>query len=357
MTLFDRYILRQFLISFLFILGLILAICVMVDVVEKIDAFIERKPTFEELVFQYYLNFLAYFGVLLTPICVFLAVIYFTSRMAARIEIIPILTTGTSYYRFLRPYILAALLITASIFVFKSYLLPKSTVTRLEFEYKYRFRRTRSGNSKIHKKIARDTYIYIGYYQNRKNEGSPFALERIEDGQVITKMRAKRISWVDSTETWTLHDVFIREIDSVQERIYQVPKIDTAFLLTPENIFVKEQYAETMTLPELLDNIELEEMRMSDYLYDLYIERHRRFSDPIATIILTLIGVAMSSRKARGGVAVRLVVGLLLCFAYISLLFGGQIIVGDGFPAWLAVWMPSIVFFPFALLLVWRAPK
>lgn len=329
----------------------------MVDVVEKIDAFMEKKPPLEEIVFDYYINFMAYFGNLLAPVCVFLAVIYFTSRMAARTEIIPILATGTSYFRFLRPYIFTAVLLTIGLFALRSFYLPHSTDTRLEFEYKYRFKRARSGNSKVHKKVAQDTYIYIGYYQNRRNEGSPFALERIVDDQIKTKIRARRIRWIDSTEHWLLEDVFIREIDSLNETIRKLKELDTTFLLSPDNINIKEQYAETMTLPVLMDNIKLEEMRMSDFIYDLYIEQHRRFSDPIAVLVLTLIGVAMSSRKSRGGIALRLVIGLLLCFLYVTLLVGGQIIVGDGVPAWFATWFPNMIFFPIAVILIWRAPK
>ncbi|MEM7655671.1 MAG: LptF/LptG family permease [Bacteroidota bacterium] len=358
MKILDRYILRQFLTTFAFILGMFVVICLLVDLVEKIDDFIDKDPPIGEIIFDYYLNFIPYYGLLLMPVCVFLAVIFFTSRMAGRTELIPLLSVGVSFYRLLAPYILTAILLAGVSFYFKAYQLPSATNTRIEFEYKYFKKRRISSTKHIHKKVAPDTYVYISYYNERRKEGHTFALERFDEKEVITKIAARKIIWVDSTEKWRLENVDIRHLpDKINETIEKHKFVDTTFLLTPDDIFIKEQWAETMSLPALADYITLEEMRGSDILKELYVERHRRYSDPVALIILTLIGYAMSSRKSRGGVALRIGLGLITAFSYIAVLFIGTAIAGDRLEPWIAVWAPNAIYLGIAMLLLWRAPK
>lgn len=357
MRLIDRYLVRQYLGTFLFILGIVLVICLVVDVVEKIDDFLDKKPALTEIFFDYYPNFLYYWGSLLAPVCVFLGVIFFTSRMASRTELIPLLAGGVSFYRILAPYLLTSILLAGMSFYLKSFLVPESTATRLEFEYKYLRKRRISSTKDIHKKVALDTYLYISYYNEKRQEGHTVGLERFRNDSIITKIRARKMSWIDSTESWRLEKVERRETRGLTERVYQQDDLDTTFLLTPDDIYIKEQWAETMTLPSLLRYIKLEEMRGSDILEELYIERHRRFSDPMAMVILTLIGFAMSSRKRRGGIALQIGLGILICFIYVALIFAGQAVVGESVEPWIAVWFPNMLFFPLALLLLWRAPK
>ncbi|MDX2249796.1 MAG: LptF/LptG family permease [Bacteroidia bacterium] len=357
MTKIDKYIVRQYITTFSFILGMVLAICLLVDFVEKLDEFIEKKPPMKEVIFEYYLNFLPFWGNLLTPICIFLAVIFFTSRMAGRTELIPMLSAGISFYRIMAPYLITSFLLAGVSFYLKAYLVPRSTATRIEFEYKYLKKRKISSNKNIHKKVAQDTFIYISYYNERKMEGLTFALERFKDGDITTKIQARRIYWVDSTQSWILREARVRDIDGGKESLRFYSEIDTTFLLTPDDIFIKEQKAESMPLGDLSHYIQLEEMRGSDILEELYIEKNRRFSDPIAVIILTLIGFAMSSRKSRGGIALQIGLGLLICFVYVALLFAGQAFVGNDFPPWLAVWMPNFVFLPVSVFLLRIAPK
>ncbi|MDX2284441.1 MAG: LptF/LptG family permease [Bacteroidia bacterium] len=357
MPILDRYIIRQFLATFFFILGIVLAIAVLVDFVEKVDEFIDKKPPLREILFDYYVNFVPYYGNLLAPVCIFLAVILFTSRMAGRTELVPLLAAGVNFYRILRPYLVTALLLGGMIFVLKSYVIPRSTAARLEFEYKYLKKRRISSTYNIHKKVASDTFVYIQNYSEKNRDGQNFTMTRIVDGDIVFKLDARRMVWKDSTQSWELVKVIIRDIQGGRERLRMRGNLDTTFLLTPDDIFIKEQKAETMTLPELREYIRLEEMRGSDILEDLYIERIRRYSDPTAVIVLTLIGFAMSSRKNRGGVALQIGIGLLLCFLYIVLLFAGQAVISDEFPPWLAVWMPNFIFLPVAGLLLRLAPK
>ncbi len=356
----DSYLVKQFLLTFIFIQGGVMMLCLLVDVAEKFDLFIESKAPIDAIVFEYYPSFLLFWGNLLSPISVFLSVVFFTSRLAGRSELVPMLSAGVSFYRLLAPYVLIALLMSGVSFYLKSFLVPDFTAIRLDFEYEYMPKRRISSNRHVHKKVAPDTYVYISYYNENKKEGSNFALEKFEGDRIETKMRAKRIVWIDSTESWLLQDqVEVRhfDVDGLEERLDFRENIDTTFVLTPDDIYIKEQWAESMTLPDLLEYIDLEEMRGSDILRELYIERHRRFSDPVAILILTLIGFAMSSRKRRGGIAIQIGLGLLICFFYVALLIIGQSLVGDDVPTWAGVWLANLVFFPFSLWLLRQAPK
>ncbi|RMG21979.1 MAG: YjgP/YjgQ family permease [Bacteroidetes bacterium] len=357
MKLIDKYIIRRYLTTFFFILGIVLVICILVDVVEKMDDFLEKKPPLYDILFVYYANFIPYYGNLLAPICLFLAVIFFTSQMAQRSELIPLLSSGVSFYRILMPYIATSLLLGGIAFYLRAYRVPDATVKRLDFEYQYFYKRRVSSNKDVHKKVAPDTFVYVSYYNEKQKEGHNFSLERIKDGDIITKIHADRMVWIDSTQKWQLRRVRIRNIEGMKEELKYLPKLDTTFLLKPDDIFIVEQKAETMILPDLIEYIKLEEMRGSDILEQLYIERHLRFADPIAVIILTLIGYAMASRKRRGGIALQIGLGILICFIYIAMRFVGYAIAGEAVPPWLAAWMPNMIFFPVSIMLLRIVPK
>ncbi len=358
MKLLDKYILGQYFKTFLFMLGLVIVLCVVIDVVEKLDEFIDKNPTLYETVFVYYLNFIPFWGSTLSPICIFLSVIFFTSRMAQRSEIIPMLGSGISFYRVFMPYLFASIFLAAVSFYLKASLVPRSTAKSVAFEYKYEMRRNKfKKNQHIHKKVAEDTFVYISYYNENKQEGHNFALERIADGNIVTKIQAKKIIWVDSTDQWRMEKIRTRHFRRDKEFIGFEDNKDTTFLLTPDDIFIREQKAQSMTLPELDEYIRLEEMRGSDILVELYTEKHRRYADPIAMIILTIIGFAMSSQKSRGGVALKIGLGLLLCFLYVGLLFAGQAIIGEQYSPAVAVWFPNVIFSVVSIVLLWTAPK
>ncbi len=356
MTIIDRYIIRQFLSTFFFILGMVVIIAVMVDLVERIDNFVEKKPPFMAVVTDYYLNFIPYWGNLLSPIVVFLAVIFFTSRLAGRSEIIAMLAGGTHFYRLMMPYLGTGLFLALLAFILRAFIIPLSTEERIEFEYQYLKKRPFINNRHVHKKVAQDTYLYIGYYNSARKEATSVGLEQVVDEDIAVKLDARKMTWIDSLELWQLKDVRIRTIDGSQEKLVYRDQIDTTFLLHPDDLYVKDQKAETMTLPQLVEYIDLEQMRGSDILRELYIERHRRFSDPVALVILTLIGYAMATRKTRGGVALQIGIGLGICFLYVALLVTGQAFVDEDFPA-LGVWLANLIFMPVAAILLWVVPK
>lgn len=358
MKILDKYIVRQYLSAFLFILGMVIVICLLVDLVEKIDEFIDKDPPLKEIIFEYYLNFIPYYGNLLTPICIYLGVIFFTSRMAQRTELIPMLSSGMGFYRLLAPYLFCSLLLAGVSFFLKGYIIPNTTEIRIEFEYKYFKKRRVVSNKNIHKKIADDTFFYISYYNEKRKEGHTISLEKWDGGDILSRLYARKMTWVDSTETWRMEKVRIRTFHHRnKEELEYHTKLDTTLLISPNDIYVREQEAETRTNPELAEFIQLEEMRGSDILDDLYSEKYRRYSDPFAIIVLTLIGFAMASRKSRGGIAFQIGMGLLVSFVFIAMLFAGKAIVGDSLPIWLGVWLPNFIFFPISVFLLWIAPK
>ena len=357
MKLIDRYIITRFLSTFLFILGIIITISILIDLVEKMDDFIDKKPPLREIVFVYYLNFIPYWANLLAPVCVCLAVIFFTSRMAQQSELIPLFSSGVSFYRILVPYLLTSIVIAGVAFYLNGYVVPTSSKKRIEFEYKIVPKKKISRDRNIHKKVAPDTYVYINYYNSKKKEGHNFRLKRVKDGDIVTDIKASRMIWVDSTELWQLRRVQRRDIHQDEETLQSYSRLDTTFLLNPDDIFIIENKQETLPLPQLVKYIKLEEMRGSDFLKQLYVERHRRFADPVASIILALIGFAMASRKSRGGTALRIGLGLLICFIFIALRQVGPYTVGEDVPKWIAVWFPNIIFFIISLFLLRIAPK
>jgi lipopolysaccharide export system permease protein len=357
---FDLYIIKRFAGAFVFLLLAVIAIVLVVDFNEKSDTFLsDEGPPLADILQNYGYNVIPYFTNLLTPICVFLGVIFFTSRMAQRTEFIPLLSGGVSFYRILAPYIFLAVLIGLASFYLKSYVVPESVDRQLDFDYTWKFRHDNKSQTRyVHKKVSADgTFVSFDYYQPVRAQGTGFMMERKKGNDFTMRLKADRIKYIDSLGVWRLNRVEKRIFDGIDEKLVFVAEMDTTILLTPADLQVREMMGEAMTLPQLKEYIKMEEMRGSEILFDLYSEQHRRFADPIAVLILTLIGFAMSSRKTRGGIAVQIGIGLVLCFTYIALLYIGKAAVGDDFSPFWAVWTPNFIFFPLAIYLLRKAPK
>ncbi|MCB9230231.1 MAG: LptF/LptG family permease [Bacteroidia bacterium] len=362
MTKIDRYIIKKFLGTFLFIVMIFLVVSVVIDVAEKIDDFIEKKPPLNELIFEYYVDFMLFYGNLLSPICVFLAVIFFTSRLTQNTEIVAILSGGVSFWRLLAPYIGTGLFLAAVSFYMNAYLVPIATEERINFEYEYLKTKRVMDDINIHRKVGRDaegaeTYVYIYSFNQLINEGYIFSMERVKDGDILTKINCDRINWVHDGSRWLMHDCHTRYLTPTSEAIVFNKEIDTTFLLTPDDIYVKEMRAESLPLDKLYEYISLETDRGSDIVDELILEKYERWAYPFAAVVLTMIGFSVSTKKRRGGTALQLGIGLVLSFLYVTLVVAGQAMVGDEFPAWLAVWYPNILFFGLGVFLLRIAPK
>ncbi|MEM7038241.1 MAG: LptF/LptG family permease [Bacteroidota bacterium] len=359
----DWYIIRKFLGTFVFMVAIILAVSIVIDVAEKIDDFIERKPPIDELIFSYYLNFCLFYGNLLSPICIFLAVIYFTSRMTNNTEIVALLSGGVSFWRVLAPYFFTAVALAAGSFYLNAFLVPVATAERINFEYDHLKKKTVMRDVNIHKKIAYDqasgqeTFVYLYNFDQYKKEGYMFSMEVIRDKDIVKKLDANKIKWNDSLQGWHLEGVKVHTFNGTKERLIDIPSMDTTLLLTPDDIFIKEMRAESLPLDKLYSSIDQETMRGSGLAEELIMEKYERYAYPFSAIILTLIGFSVSTRKRRGGTPLQIGIGLVIAFAYVLLVVTGQAISGEKMPPWLTVWLPNIIFFGIAALMLRLAPK
>lgn len=359
----DRYIIFKFLGTFFFMVLIILAVSIVIDVAEKIDDFIEYQPPIDLLIFSYYKNFALFYGNLLSPICVFLAVIYFTSRMTNNTEIVALLAGGVSFWRVMAPYMVTAGLLTGVSFYLNAYVVPIANQERVDFEYTYLKQRTASTDIHIHKKIGYDaatgneTFIYLYSFNQIVNQGYLFSMEVVNEQQLLKKLDASIIKWNDSLQNWHLEHIRVHTFDGTNEHMYSLRAMDTTFLLTPDDIYIKEMRAESMPLNELYSSIELEEIRGSGLADEMILEKYRRYAYPFAAVILTIIGFAVSTRKRRGGTPLQIGIGLIFAFSYVLMVVTGQAILGDAFPAFVTVWIPNLVFGIVGVILLKVAPK
>jgi lipopolysaccharide export system permease protein len=359
----DRYIILKFLGTFIFMVLIILAVSIVIDVAEKIDDFIEREPPLDLLIFSYYRNFCLFYGNLLAPICIFLAVIFFTSKMTNNTEIVALLAGGVSFWRVLAPYLATAVFLAGISFYLNAYLVPIANRERVEFEYQYLKRKTVMTDTNIHKKIGYDektgleTFVYLYSFNQWSNEGYLFSMEVVSEQELLKKLDATKIKWNKANENWELENVSVHTFYNGKEELYKLPKMDTTLLLTPDDIYIKDMHAESMTLSELSEKIDLEKMRGSGLDEEMIVEKYRRYAYPFAAIILTLIGFAVSTKKVRGGTPLQIGIGLVINFIYILLIVTGQALIGDKFPVWVAVWLPNMVFFAVAVFMLRIAPK
>lgn len=355
----DVYIIRKFVGTFFLSISLILAIAVVFDISEKIDDFIENGATLKEIIFEYYLNFIPYFAVLFSSLFTFIAVIYFTSRMAINTEIIAILSSGMSFRRLLRPYIISAIIIATFSFFLNDQVIPKTNTIRLEFEENFVFRNPRRfKTSNFHRQIEPGVYIYMERYSNRTKVGYKFSLEKFEDNKLVSKLIADQIRWDTATHIWKLRNYYQRDIDGLRETITSGRKKDTSITMTPSDFSRRLSIVETMNLKELNNFIRQQQMQGETNVKSFQIEKHKRLSFPFSTFILTLIGVAVSSRKVRGGIGLQIAIGVIISFAYILFMqFSSQFAIGGLLSVELAVWLPNIIFVIVAFLLFRMAPK
>ena len=354
----DWYIVKKFLGTFFFSISLILLVVVVFDISEKIDDFIEKDAPLRGIIFDYYLNFIPYFGNLFSPLFTFIAVIFFTSKMANNTEVISILSSGISFNRFLKPFMLSAGLLAILSFTLSNFIIPASNSERLEFENTYIKNPYKNRDKDIHMQIKPGQFIYMQSYNTKRNIGYKFSMEQFENNELHEKLFCNYIKWNESTENWTVHNYFIRKIDHLNEEIIEGDTLVLSINLRPNDFNVRRSMVETMNMFQLNDYIMEERMKGSKNLVFHIIEQQKRFAYPFATLILTIVAVAMASRKVRGGIGLHLGLGLLISFAYIlfmqvSTTFATN---GDLSPI-IAVWIPNLLFASLGLYLLKKAPK
>jgi len=354
----DRYILRKFLGTFFFSILLIICIVIVFDISEKIEDFISHDVPIHEIIFDYYLNFIPYFVNLFAYLFTFIAVIFFTSRLAARTEIVAMLSSGISFRRLLRPYMIGATIIAVLSLYLSNYLIPEANKTRLDFESKYVGSRYINQDHNIHRQVAPGTFIYMERYDSDENTGSRFTLEKFDGLKMTLKITANEIKWDSLTSRWSILNYTGRYIKGDKERLFKGDRIDTVINLSPKDFSRAQNVMESMNSVELAQYITNEKTKGSSNVHLYEIEQHRRLAFPFATFIMTLIGVAVSSRKVRGGIGMQLAIGISIGFIFIIFMQLFTSYASSGvLPAYIAVWIPNAIFAVIAALMIKKAQK
>ncbi len=353
----DSYIIGKFLGTFFFSMGLIMAIVVVFDFNEKLDKFMSHDATMHEILVDYYLNFIPYFGVRFSPLFIFISVIYFTSKLASDTEIIAILASGVSFRRLMRPYMMAAGFLALMTFGLNSFWIPIANKTRLAFEDKYVKKISSDYTRHIQMEVEPGVIMYIDRYEKSSNTGYDFFLEKYEGKMLVSRLTANRIH-EDSTYHWSLSEYMIRNFSGLKETITKGTTLDTSIQVKPEEFFIVKGWSEQLTTPELQRYLDRQAQRGVANIKEYSVEYNRRFSFPFSAFILTLIGVSLASRKVRGGMGLHLGLGIAISFAYIMFdTVSGSFAEGGDLSPTLAVWLPNILFFFVGIYLYRRAPK
>lgn len=343
----DRYILKKFMATYFYAIGLIVILVVVFDLSEKLDDFIENKAPLNAIIFDYYVNFIPYFVNLFSGLFTFIAVIFFTSKMATHSEIIAILSGGVSYRRFLRPYFVGGIILTLLSFTLINWVIPHANIKRMDFDEKYcRSTPYQNRDNDIHRQISPGIFIYMQSYNTTMDIGYRFSLERFEGRKLKEKINSDYIKWDSTKNKWAIHNYNIRVIDSTSEYVEWGDYLDTTFVNFDKSDFSsRDEIVETMNYRELNEFIEKQKLSGTANVAVYEIEKHKRFALPFSTIILAIMGVCISSEKKRGGIGINIGLGLALAFSYIlmqeiTMVFA----VNAGFNPFLSLWIPNIVY-------------
>ncbi|MBO4362207.1 MAG: LptF/LptG family permease [Paludibacteraceae bacterium] len=353
----DWYIIKKFLGTFLLSIVLIMSIAVVFDLTEKLDNFYENQVPVREIIFDYYLNFLPYFTDMFSQLFIFISVIFFTSKMAGNSEIIAILASGVSYERFLRPYLLTALLLTLITYGMGGWVIPQSTKKMLAFTDKYVQKFTRENARNVQMVVSEGTVLYIESFQMRTHVGYRASLEHFEGKTLVERVSADRIRHV-SGYTWKLENYTKRNFDGMRESLVQGQAMDTTIQILPEELFITAEQAQQMTNAELYNYIQKQRERGAGNVKAFETEWYTRFAGPLGVFIMTLLGVTLSSKKVRGGMGKNLGIGVTLTAAYILFsTVSTTFSVSGVMSPFMSVWLPNIIFAIIALVLYLRVRR
>lgn len=355
----DRYIIVKFLGTYFFAIALIISISVVFDINENIDRFINNKAPLKAIIFDYYLNFIPYYTNLFSPLFVFIAVIFFTSKLAENSEIIAMFSTGMSFKRLMVPYMISAAIISAVTFMLGTEVIPKGSVTRLKFEEKYKKKKSADYASNIQLEVDTGVVAYMERYENYNKTGYRFSLDKFEDHKLVSHLTARRITYdTTSYHKWIIRDYMIREMRGMKEVITRGDRIDSIIKMEPQDFLITRGQQETMTSPQLREYIQKQKQRGFANIKEFEVEYHRRIAMSFAAFILTAIGLSLSSRKVKGGMGLHLGIGLALSFSYILFqTISATFAINGNMPPALAIWIPNILYLFIAIYLYHKAPK
>lgn len=339
--------------TYIFAIILILAITVMFDVNEKLDAFL--KAPLDATIFDYFLNFLPYFANQFSPLFTFIAVIFFTSKLADNSEIIAMLSSGVSFKRLMRPYMISASVIAVATYILSAYIIPPANVERIEYTNTYVKNKRVDYGSNIQLQVSPGQIAYISRYDNTTKTGYRFSLESFEDKKLVSRLTAQTIKW-DTLYRWTVRDYMIRDLRGERELITKGSTLDTIITFEPRDFLISKNDHEKLTTPQLSEYISRQKQRGVANIKDFEIEYHRRFAMCAASFILTIIGMSLSSRKVKGGMGINIGIGLVLSFSYILFMTVTSTFAVSGLTSpMVAMWIPNILYSIIAVILYRRA--
>lgn len=355
----DRYIIVKFLGTYFFAIALIISIAVVFDVNENIDRFINNRAPLKAIIFDYYLNFIPYYTNLFSPLFVFIAVIFFTSKLAENSEIIAMFSTGMSFKRLMYPYMISAACIALVTYVLSTEVIPTGSVTRLRFESIYKKKKSDTYARNIQLEVDSGVIAYMERYEDYNKTGYRFSLDKFESHQLISHMTARRITYdTTAVHKWTVRDYMIREMKGMKETITRGDRLDTIINMEPQDFLITRGQQETMTSPQLHSYIQKQKQRGFANIKIFEVEYHRRIATSFAAFILTVIGVSLSSQKRKGGMGLHLGIGIALSFSYILFqTISSTFAINGNVPASIAVWIPNVLYLFIAIYLYRKAPK
>lgn len=357
----DRYIIVKFIGTYVFAIMLIISLAIVFDVNENLNKFAEYHAPLRAIVFDYYANFVPYFSNLFSPLFVFIAVIFFTSKLAGNSEIVAMLAAGVSFKRLLRPYMFSCVLIAMLSYYLSAYVIPHGTVIRQNFEVKYKNKTNITSAENVQLQVGKGIIAYIQHYDNNMKKGYGFSLDKFENKKLVSHMTAMEIQYDTISDTkyhWTVRNWKIRRLKGLREHIESGVKCDTIIQMEPTDLVYSRGQQETFTSPELKDYISKQINRGSSNVVQYQVEYHKRIASSFASFILTIIGFSLSSRKRKGGMGLYLGIGLALSFTYIMLqTVSSTFAINAGFPPMLAAWVPNILFALVAYFCYRQAPN
>jgi len=357
----DRYIIAKFIGTYIYSIILIISISIVFDINENLAKFTTNHAPLKAIVMDYYVNFVPYFSNLFSPLFVFIAVIFFTSKLAGNSEVIAMLASGTSFKRLMRPYMISAAIIALLNLYLGAMVIPKGTVIRQNFESLYKNNKKVTSASNVQLQVGKGIIAYIQQYDDVSRTGYGFSLDKFENKKLVSHMTATVIRYdtiSDSRFHWTATNYKIRTLKGLREEITSGTSIDTLIMMEPMDLVFSKGQQETFTSPELLQYISKQQERGSQNVVQYEVEFHKRIAMSFASFILTIIGASLSSRKRKGGMGLYLGIGLALSFAYILLqTISSTFAINAGLPAMLAAWIPNILYIIIAYFCYKQAPN
>ena len=357
----DWYIIRKFIGTYFYSIALIISISIVFDINENLAKFTQYHAPLKAIVMDYYMNFVPYFANLFSPLFVFIAIIFFTSKLAGNSEVISMLAAGVSFKRLMRPYMISAALISVMTFFLGAYVIPKGTVVRQNFEILYKNRKKNTAAENVQLQVGKGVIAYIQHYDNNRKKGYGFCLDKFEDKKLVSHMTASEIQYdtiSDSKYHWKARNWRIRQLKGMRETITSGSVKDTTIMMEPADLVYSKGQQETFTSPQLRDYINKQIDRGSGNVVQYEVEYHKRIATSFASFILTTIGLSLSSRKRKGGMGLYLGIGLALSFTYIMLqTVSSTFAINADTPPMLAAWIPNIIFTVVAYFCYRKAPN